>query len=133
MTSKNAIDRTQKNNEDRSACELAGSCATVVLCGANAYEQKYYLNEDFSLLPQQIKDELQILSVTYTEENGGVFTMEFNTDGALLLKTAASETDPNYDEIGAQLRIKRLMDEKRDLFASLELFYKAFVKREIKC
>ena len=31
----------------------------IVLCGANAYEQKYYLNEDFAGLPQTIKDELK--------------------------------------------------------------------------
>ena len=30
----------------------------IVLCGANAYEKKYYFNEDFSALPQSIQDEL---------------------------------------------------------------------------
>ena len=29
----------------------------VVLCVSNAYEQKYYLNEDFEGLPKTIKDE----------------------------------------------------------------------------
>ena len=28
----------------------------VVLCGASAYEQKYYLNEDFKSLPSQVQD-----------------------------------------------------------------------------
>ena len=32
----------------------------VVLCGASAYEQKYYFNEDFASLPQSIQDELHI-------------------------------------------------------------------------
>ena len=40
----------------------------VILCAANAYEQKYYLNENFSSLPQTIKDELQIMCVLYTAE-----------------------------------------------------------------
>ena len=31
----------------------------VVLCGASSYEKKYYLNEDFKALPQQIQDELE--------------------------------------------------------------------------
>ena len=31
----------------------------VVLCGASAYEQKYYLNEDFKGLPSRIQDELK--------------------------------------------------------------------------
>ena len=28
----------------------------MVLCGANAYDKKYYLNEQFSNLPEQIAD-----------------------------------------------------------------------------
>ena len=34
----------------------------IVLCGANSYEEKYYLNPDFSGLPDHIKDELKIMS-----------------------------------------------------------------------
>ena len=30
----------------------------IVLCGASAYEQKYYFNPDFDALPQQVKEEL---------------------------------------------------------------------------
>ena len=32
----------------------------VVLCGANSYDQKYYLNQEFSALPDAVKQELQI-------------------------------------------------------------------------
>ncbi len=46
----------------------------VVLCGASAYEKKYYLNEDFKALPQQIQDELKIMCVLFTEDIGGVLT-----------------------------------------------------------
>ena len=45
----------------------------VVLCGANAYEQKYYFNEQFTGIPQSIQDELHIICVLFTEEVGGVF------------------------------------------------------------
>ena len=31
----------------------------VVLCGANSYVEKYYFNEEFSKLPEQVKEELQ--------------------------------------------------------------------------
>ena len=31
----------------------------VVLCGASAYEQKYYFNQDFNSLPEAVKKELQ--------------------------------------------------------------------------
>ena len=40
----------------------------VVLCVSNAYQKKYYLNENFNGLPQTIRDELKIMCVLYTEE-----------------------------------------------------------------
>lgn len=44
----------------------------IVLCGANSYEQKYYFNEQFSNLPENIRQELQIMCVLYTEDVGGI-------------------------------------------------------------
>lgn len=98
----------------------------VVLCGANAYEQKYYFNQDFSALPETVKQELQILCVLYTEEIGGIFTLEFDQEGMLQFKTEALDADAMYDEIGSVLRIKQLRREKEELLESLELYYKVF-------
>lgn len=73
----------------------------IVLCGANAYEKKYYFNEDFSALPQSIQDELHIMCVLYTEEISGILTLEYDEDGRLEFKTEALESDAMYDEIGS--------------------------------
>ncbi len=99
----------------------------MVLCGANSYEKKYYFNPDFEALPAEIQEELQIMCVMYTEEIGGVFTVEFNDDGTLILKTAAREADAMYDDIGSDLRIKQLREEKKELFEQLEVFYRVFM------
>ena len=98
----------------------------IVLCGASAYEQKYYCNPDFDALPQQVKEELQILCVMYTEEIGGILTLEFDEDGNLEFKTEALDADAMYDEIGSVLRIKQIRKEKQDLLASLEMYYRVF-------
>lgn len=98
----------------------------VVLCGANSYEQKYYLNEDFEGLPEHIRQELQILCVLYTEDVGGILTLEFEEDGTLEFKVTAPETDYLFDEIGSVLKIKQYQQEKRDLLESLELYYRVF-------
>ena len=98
----------------------------MVLCGANAYEKKYYFNPEFSSLPEQIQDELHIMCVLFTEEIGGIFTVEYSEEGNLELKTEALEADAMYDDIGGPLRIKQLQEEKRELFRSLELFYQVF-------
>ena len=72
----------------------------VTLCGSNAYEKKYYLNPDFSGLPEQIKQELQIACVLFTAE------------------------------VGSELMIKKLRQEKQDFWESLELYYKIFLLGE---
>ncbi len=96
---------------------------TVVLCGASAYEEKYYLNQNFESLPQGIKDELQIMCVLFTNEVGGVLLLEFNKDGRLEFVTEAREDDYSYDDIGSSLKIKELRTEKEDLLRGLEMYY----------
>lgn len=98
----------------------------VTLCGASAYEQKYYFNEDFSALPDSVKDELHIMCVLYTEEIGGVLTLEFDEDGRLEFRVEALEADAMFDEIGSVLRIKQLRRDKEELLESLELYYRVF-------
>lgn len=97
----------------------------VVLCGANSYEQKFYLNEQFGNLPQRIQDELKILCVTYVEDVGGILTMEFEPDGSLVLRVHNDEMDYLFDEIGSVLKIKEIQREKRELLEVLETYYQA--------
>ncbi|MCR4590936.1 MAG: DUF6145 family protein [Lachnospiraceae bacterium] len=96
----------------------------IVLCVANSYEKKFYLNPEFGQLPEAVKDELKSMSVLFTEENGGIFEVLFDEDGELMLRTDAEEGDLSFDEIGAGLLVKRLRSEKRELFEKLTLFYK---------
>ena len=97
----------------------------VVLCGASSYEQKYYFNQQFSALPESIRQELQIMCVLYTEDVGGILTMEFDREGNLEFRVEADEGDYLFD-IGSALKIKQYQLEKRELLESLELFYRVF-------
>ena len=76
----------------------------TVLCGANSYLQKFYFNQEFDSLPQEVKQELQIMCVLYTEDVGGILTLEF----------------------GSVLKIKQYQEEKRELLEALELYYRVF-------
>lgn len=98
----------------------------ITLCGASAYEQKFYLNEDFQGLPQNIKDELKIACVLYTAEVGGILTLEYDEEGNLHFKTETMENDYMFDEIGSGLKIKQMQIDKKELWESLEMFYKVF-------
>ena len=97
----------------------------TVLCGASAYEEKYYFNPAFQALPAEIQEELRVISILFVDEIGGVFLMEFDGDGTLRFETSARDSDYNYDEIGAGLMVREIRSSRREMLASLELFYKA--------
>ncbi len=101
-----------------------------MLCGANAYEMKYYFNEQFEGLPESIKEELHILCVLFTEEVGGVFTISFEEDGQIVLETNADDDDIYYDEISSGLMVSEVRRKRQELFESLSLYYKVFVLKE---
>lgn len=115
-----------RNNEQKAGKRM--NKENVVVCGANAYEEKYYLNPAFSKMPQAIKDELQIMCVMFTQDVGGIFLVELDGDGNLQLRTEAAEEDFTFDEIGSALRIKELQRTKGELFRSLELYYQVIVE-----
>lgn len=102
----------------------------VVLCGASAYEKKYYFNEQFKALPDSIKEELHILCVLFTEEVGGVFTIVFDEDGQIALETDAYDEDVLYDEISSGLMVNEVRRKRQELFQSLELYYRVFILKE---
>lgn len=102
----------------------------IVLCGANAYEQKYYFNEKFEGIPQSIKDELHIICVLFTEEVGGILTIVFDEDGTLSLETQAADDDFYYDEVSSGLLISEIRRKRQDLLESLSLYYRVFILHE---
>jgi len=90
----------------------------IILCGANSYQQKYYFNEKFKLLPENIKKELQIMCVLFTEDVGGILFLEFTPEGNLEFRVEAEDQDYLFDEI------RQYQREKKELLESLELFYR---------
>ena len=99
----------------------------VVLCGANAYEQKYYFNEQFAGIPESIKEELHVICVLFTEEVGGIFTIVFEEDGSVSLETNAEEEDLLYDEISSGLLVGEIRRNRQEMLESLQLYYRVFI------
>ena len=98
----------------------------IVLCGANSYEEKYYLNPDFSGLPDSIKDELKIMCVLYVHDVGGILTLVFEENGDLNFEVTTEDFDPMFDDIGSRLLIRKLQVEKADLLEALQVYFKVF-------
>ncbi len=95
----------------------------VTLCGASAYKKAFYLNPEFELLPTKVKEELRILCVRFTEEVGGILTLEFDEEGELVFKVRQKEGDPSFDEIGSGLLIRKLREEHQEVLAQIALYY----------
>jgi hypothetical protein len=96
----------------------------IVLCGANSYEQKYYFNETFLSLPKEVQDELKIICITFTEEAGGILTLEFDELGNLLFKVRVDDKDYLFDDIEAGIQISRVQKEREETLKGIELYYK---------
>lgn len=101
--------------------------SVTVLCGSSAYNKKYYLDSRFERLPEQIKQDLQIMCVLFTEEVGGVITLSFTEEGELVIETSHDEGDLLYDDISAGLLIRKMRSSREEFFKALELYYKIFI------
>ena len=102
----------------------------IVLCGANAYDKKYYFNQKFDKIPDSIKDELHIICVLFTEEVGGIITFAFDEEGTLVIETNAADEDFYYDEISSGLLVREIRRKKQELFESLSLYYRVVILGE---
>ena len=102
----------------------------TVLCCANSYEQKYFFNDEFDRLPEDVKQELKIMCVLFTEEVGGILSLAYDEEGNLSFEVMCDEGDILFDEIGCGLMIKKLKKKKKELLEALEMFYKVFVLGE---
>ena len=94
--------------------------------GFGSLNLKIELLDGGNELKEEIKKELKIMCVLFTEDVGGILRLEFDQEGSLNLVTEAFDEDLLYDEIGCELKIKQLQKDKQQLFSSLELFYKVF-------
>lgn len=97
-----------------------------ILCGASRYDQKFYINPQYSNLPQKIQEELRVMCVLFVEEVSGVIILRFNDDGNLEIIVTADDNDCYFDEIGSRLKVKQMQTEKEELFRQLEEYYDAF-------
>lgn len=96
----------------------------IILCGANAYEQKYYFNPLFKKIPVSIQKELHIICVLFTQSAGGIMTIEFEDDGTVTIETNADEDDITYDDIGAGLLVGEVRRQRQDVFEALGMYYR---------
>ncbi len=89
-----------------------------ILCAANAVNMKFYFNEEkYGILPAEVKNQLKIICVLYCSDVGGMISFAFDENYKLRITTM----EP-IDEIGAELKVKKIQAENAELFEKLEEF-----------
>lgn len=104
--------------------------ANKVLAAANNKEQKYFMEEEFKFLPDAIKDDLKKICIMMAEKLNCTFVVGFDDNGDVYFETVKHEGDFDFDEIGAELEIKKLQKEELELFRAMELWYVLFFTKE---
>ena len=113
--------------------------AKKILAAANNKEQKYFMEEEFKFLPDTIKEDLKRICVYMAEKLNCTFLVGFDDNGDVYFETIKHEGDFDFDEIGAELEIKRLQKEelseaaffdRNRLFRAMELWYVLFCTKE---
>ena len=94
-----------------------------VLAAASREQQKYFFEPEFEALPQTIKSEIKNICIIMAERLGCTFLICFENSGDILFEIIKNKGDVDFDEIGADLEIKSLKSEKKELLKSLKLWY----------
>lgn len=94
-----------------------------VMAGASREKQKYFFEPAFNEIPQAVKDEIRNICILMAERLGCTFLMSFEETGDLVFEIIKNEGDFDFDDIGAELEIKSLKSEKKELIKALKLWY----------
>ena len=94
-----------------------------VLAGASREKQKYFFEPAFNEIPQAVKDEIRNICILMAERLGCTFLMSVEETGDLVFEIIKNEGDFDFDDIGAELEIKSLKSEKKELIKALKLWY----------
>lgn len=95
----------------------------IVVGAASAYKELYFFNPEFEGLPKEVQQEIQIICVTVANAIHGVFTMGFHENGNVYIETQGDELDASYDDIGAELEVKRVFKENEELIKALHVWF----------
>lgn len=93
-----------------------------LLISVSPYVQKYYINEKFNDLPEDIKDTLRAKLAVIAEKTHAIISLGFNEDSDVYVEYKYE--DLSYvDEIGIELRMKSFQKEEVELIKAIKMWY----------
>ena len=103
-----------------------------VLAAADCAAQKYFLEPAFAALPEQILEEVKTICIVLAQKLNCTFLIGFYENGEVYFETVQREDDFDFDQIGAELEIKRLQRQEAELFRALQMWYTVFFTKDGK-
>ncbi len=104
----------------------------IVISAGNSYISKYYINPEFIKLPKEVQDKIQIMIVTLAEKTKGIATLSYTPEGDISFEVMGDSSDFDFDDINAQIELKRCEEENEELVKGLIAYYKLFISEEGK-
>lgn len=93
-----------------------------ILISVSPYVQKYYINEAYKDLPEDIKETLRAKLAVIAEKTHAIISLGFNEKGEIYLEYKYE--DLSYvDEIGVELRMKKFQQEEGELLKAIKVWY----------
>ncbi|MBU3804626.1 MAG: hypothetical protein H9872_07710 [Candidatus Cellulosilyticum pullistercoris] len=93
-----------------------------LLISISPYVQKYYINEKFKDLPEDIKETLRAKLAVIAEKSNAIISLGFNESSDVYMEYKYE--DLSYmDEIGIELRMKKFQKEEEELLKAIKTWY----------
>lgn len=93
-----------------------------ILISVSPYLQKYYINDLYEDLPKDIKETLRAKLGVIAEKTHAIISIGFHENGELFMEQRYEELS-FYDEIGAELRIKKFQQEEIELLKAIKTWF----------
>ena len=91
-----------------------------ILAVASYEKQKYFIEPKFEALPEEIQKELKVICVLTAQKLCCTFLID------IYFETIKSKQCIDFDDIGAELEIKKIQLENKDLLKALKVWYIVF-------
>lgn len=93
-----------------------------VLISVSPYLQKYYINDIYSDLPKDIKEMLRAKLGVIAEKTNAIISIGFDENSEVYMEQRYEDLS-FYDEIGAELRLKKFQQEEMELLKSVKMWH----------
>ena len=84
-----------------------------ILAVASYEKQKYFIEPKFGALPEGIQKELKVMCVLTAQKLCCTFLVGFEREGDIYFETIKPEQCIDFDDIGAELEIKRIQEREK--------------------